>query len=274
MTARLPFDPAVHAWRSRRARAAAVREVPFYRESWLDAWLAASESAPVPAAAVAAEPFRFFPVAAPLRPGERVVFGEDRLGLLDALDWAAGPLAGVLVAECRPALLDGGPLSWGRAVRYRAVVDRPAAGDDLGGRQAALRAAALAGVAATSRAVVLGDAAQLAAAVDDLPAAHGRLQVVERVALADGDLAARLGRGTGAAVVVDPLHGAIGAVTPACGRLHVAWRAFAARSTPDGVAVTRLGRRRPRLVDVVPEGGGAWRTGSCPVHGAPTLEPR
>ncbi len=77
-----------------------------------------------------------------------------------------------------------------------------------------------------------------------------------------------------AIVAADPLLGVLGGVAPACGHLHLAWRALSARSTPDGIAVTVLRRSRPRRVDVIPTGGIGWSTDTCRIHRSPILLPR
>jgi hypothetical protein len=259
-----------------------VAEVPWYREAWV-----ADRVPPMVAAADAErEAFRFYPVSAPFRPGEAAAVTGPGLALLDALDRAAGPLRATTVVECVAALAPDVVLSRPRGVTWTALVDAPDPDDDPAGRQAARRRGGLRRLHEARRPLLVGSAAQVAAA------ASGNVPAVVRLGLDDPALARAVRGGDDqadatdvvtrqplaspgrAVVAVDPLLGPLAGVDPGCGRLHLAWRALAARPTGGGVAITVLRRTRPRRVDVLPTGAEAWDVAPCPEHGDPILSPR
>lgn len=262
----LLYRPHQHEARYRSARRAAVAEVPWYREHWLDA-AGAGTSSTVGVEQYEAQAFRFFPLTRPMRPWEDPPPPPlEGRALVGALKWAGVPLAGSTVFECRSAWLDPVTVSVWRRISYTVLLDPPL-GEDPGGRHAALRASMIDRLARTKRAVIVADDGQRSALerlVDGRP-------FVRRLDLDNAFPPS--GSGSGAMVVYDRRIGYLGGVHPRCRHVHLDWRTCWARNSSEGVAITVLASTRPRLVDVVPRWGRRWRAEPCPQHGAVTLVP-
>jgi hypothetical protein len=70
----------------------------------------------------------------------------------------------------------------------------------------------------------------------------------------------------------DPCLGYFAVRVPACGRVHLLWRRYHARTGDGSVMVTALRRRRPTLVNVIPAGPGCTTLRFCPEHASPLIE--
>ncbi|MFE0073928.1 hypothetical protein ACFWYW_34240 [Nonomuraea sp. NPDC059023] len=243
----------------RRTVRLAFSRVPFYRDQWVRAGRALDEPLPTPTGELAGQLHRLCPFAEPYDPGAEPSLwigpaGGLRAALAVALG-AAGVRGRVPVLEVRRAVLDrrrlglGGP-PYGVLLEPDATVVHER-------RRRELNAPALKLAADAGRAVVVGERAAVASFLPEL--AGVEVNVLERVTLA--------GAAEGA-LVHDP-HLGYYAARARCGRVHLLWRRFHARPEGGGLAVSALGRRRPVLVAVVPDGGG--ELGRCPGHGTPIL---
>ncbi|GAA2281625.1 hypothetical protein GCM10010149_27590 [Nonomuraea roseoviolacea subsp. roseoviolacea] len=304
----MPADFSARRWERARRRvvASAFLRVPFYRDQWAAAGRALDEPEPTPSAALPGQLHRLCPFARPFDPSrEPSPWIGDGRDLRDALAVAGAPRRAP-VLEVRPAILDrrtlaGGALPWGDVLpwgdalswgggRPYGVLLAPEARVVDEARRRALDAAALGLAAEAGRAIVVGERAALDAV---LPRLEGvRVHAVQRVSLgqavrtaqgaaavgiAGGVAGAPVGdpAGVGAVVAHDPHLGYLAAVAPGCGRVHLLWRHLHARpfAGPGGpaVAFTALRRRRPVLVDVVPDDAGTLTTALCPEHGTPVV---
>ncbi|MEV0625202.1 hypothetical protein [Nonomuraea wenchangensis] len=237
----------------RRAVRAAFARVPFYRDQWVRAGRELGEPEPTPSADLAGQLHRLCPFGAPYDAGAEPSLWIGPAADLRAALRTAGVRGRAPVLEVGPAVLDRRAL--GPFRRYGVLL---AAGAKVRNerRRRELNEPALRLAAGAGRAVLVGERAAVA---EFLPALAGiETRVLIRGNLnADGEL------------IHDP-HLGYYAARAGCGHLHLLWRRFHARTTADGTpAVTALRRRRPVLVDVVPDG--AATLGRCPVHGAPTL---
>ncbi|MDR8414762.1 hypothetical protein MTP10_39305 [Nonomuraea sp. 3-1Str] len=257
----------------RRVVSTAFRRVPFYRDQWVAAGRALDEPEPTPSAALAGQLFRLCPFALPFDPSrEPSLWTGDGSDLRDALALAGAPRR-TPVLEVRAAVLDrrtlaAPPFAW-RGPRYGVLLGPDAKVVDES-RRHALNAAALRLAAEAGRAVVVGERAALDAVLPELTGV--RVSVVERLSLARaakvGDAPVRAGD---AAVVHDPRLGYLASVVPCCGRTHLLWRHFHARPAGGTLTFTALRRRRPMLVNVVPDDPGTPAIAVCPEHGTPIV---
>ncbi|GGO80795.1 hypothetical protein [Nonomuraea cavernae] len=258
----------------REVVASAFRRVPFYRDQWVAAGRALAEPEPTPSAALSGQLHRLCPFARPFDPSrEPSLWIGDGRDLRDALA-LAGASRRTPVAEVRAAVLDRRALG-PRGPRYGALL---APGADVvdEDRRRALNAAALALLGAPAQAgqvIVVGERAALEALGPELD--DVRAHAVERMTAASAVQDPRPG------VLYDPHLGYFAATHPACGRAHLLWRRFHARPAGRAWAVTALRRRRPVLLDVLPDGSGTpgattLTTGTpatavCADHGTPVL---
>ncbi|MEU4579092.1 MULTISPECIES: hypothetical protein [Nonomuraea] len=246
------FSPVRWERAYRRAVRAAFARVPFYRDQWVRAGRALGEPVPTPSAELAGQLHRLCPFARPYDPGAEASPWIGPAGDLRAALAVAGAGGRAPVLEVRRAVLDRRALGPGR--RY-GVLLHPDADVVHERRRRELNEPALRLAETAGRAVVVGEREAVA---EFLPALAGvETRVLERTGLAGaGDL------------IHDP-HLGYYAARAACGEIHLLWRRFHARPAAGSPAVTALLRRRPTLVDVVPEGAAAL--GRCPGHGTPTL---
>jgi hypothetical protein len=238
-----------HHARYLRAARRAFLTVPFYREQWARAGRPLAEPEPTPTGALPDPPGPLCPFA---RPWSAAC--EPSLWTPDLV-----PLA--------PALLDRTRLPWScRPYRVLLAADAMVASP---ARRRELNAAAWA-AAAPGPAWVVGppdelDLVDLGPMERDGPRAVYRLPV---------SAAAVPHPVRGPALLHDPFLGYLGALVPDCRRLHLDWRRVYARDRDAMVTFSRLDRRRPTLLDLVPPGAGAITVGPCPRHGTPVLGAR
>jgi hypothetical protein len=256
------YSQAAHERRYGRAVAAAHGTVPYYRERWVHG-VAASERPPTPAADLDRHLARLFPIAQPLRArGELPPWLGEPRELFEALLLTEQYEPADPLLEIRPALLDWRHLGPASVGRYGVVLAPDAV--------AAPGAPALsAGAGATGRISLLGSAAELAAIEPRLePAAR----CFVRVALDDdhGNRAV-VPEHPRAALLYEEHLGYIGARAASCGQWHVNWRRVHCRATSAGLAFTKLVRRRPTLVDVVPAQTSFAAVTACAIHRSPVL---
>ncbi|MFI6297998.1 hypothetical protein ACIBEJ_40855 [Nonomuraea sp. NPDC050790] len=272
----------------RRTVRLAFSRVPFYRDQWVRAGRALDEPLPTPTGELAGQLHRLCPFGEPYDPGAEPSLwigppGGLRAALTTALGAAGaagfsgaagaagvsgaagvagfsgaarlGGLGRVPVLEVRRSVLDRRRLGAG-GPPYGVLLE-PGATVVHERRRRELNAPALALATRAGRAVVVGERAAVASFLPELEGVEVR--VLERVTLA----------GAAEGVLVHDPHLGYYAARARCGRVHLLWRRFHARPEGGGLAVSALGRRRPVLVAVVPEGGG--EIGRCPGHGTPIL---
>ncbi|MCF6473323.1 hypothetical protein FAF44_33805 [Nonomuraea sp. MG754425] len=249
------FSPAGWERSYRRAVRSAFARVPFYRDQWVRAGRALDTPVPTPCADLEGQAHRLCPFTEPYDAGAEPSLWIGAAAELRAALSTVGAARRAPVLEVRRAVLDRralGPFrDYGVLLAADAKVRHERRRQEL--NEPALRLATAAG-----RAIVVGERAAVA---EFLPALSGvETRVLERAGL---DGAAR------SEVVHDRCLGYY-AARARCGHLHLLWRRFHARPTDDGaLAVTALRRRRPVLVDVVPDG--LATLGRCPVHHTPVL---
>ncbi|MEU6711319.1 hypothetical protein ABZ897_07525 [Nonomuraea sp. NPDC046802] len=263
MVARLPgirfsrvrFSAARWERAYRRMVRSAFSQVPFYRDQWVRAGRALDEPLPTPCADLTGQLHRLCPFAEPYDPGAEPSPWIGSAGDLRAVLVTSGADGRAPVLEVRRAMLDRRRLGLSR--RYGVLL---ASGAKVmhERRRRELNEPALKLAATAGRAVVVGEREAVA---EFLPAlADIETRVVTRAEL------------TGAGqndLVHDPYLGYF-AARAGCGHVHLLWRRFYARVVDGGsLAVTALLRRRPVLVDVMPDG--VVTLSRCPVHGTPIL---
>ncbi|MFI7128837.1 hypothetical protein ACIBQ1_24255 [Nonomuraea sp. NPDC050153] len=249
------FSAALWERAYRRTVRSAFARVPFYRDQWVRAGRALSEPVPTPCADLAGQLHRLCPFAEPYDPGAEPSLWIGSTAELRAVLSMAGAGGRAPVLEVRRAVLDRRTLGLSRRYGVLLATDAKVRHER---RRRELNEPALRLAAAAGRAVLVGEREAVA---EFLPAlAEVETRVLERAGL-DG-----AGRSD---LVHDPYLGYY-AARAGCGHLHLLWRRFHARVADDGsLAVTALLRRRPVLVDVVPDG--AATLGRCPAHDTPIL---